>query len=306
MMNLDYLNLFVRVAATNNISKAGAELGLSSAVASAHLNKLEESIGVRLIHRTTRKVSLTDEGKEFLPHAKDVLVTADIALTSVKSERAKIAGKLRITAPVSFGHIHLIPALNKFMDLYPDLTVELRLSDTIVDMVEGGFDIAIRNAELKDSTLVARKLATDNRIICASPDYLNKHGIPTNPEALLQHNCINLIGNEHWHFKTPSGSKTVKTKGSFASDNGEAVRNAGINGMGVIMCSTWIAYEQLKAGQLVQILRDYPLESHASIWAVYPSSKLVAPKVRAFIDFFSASYGSPPYWDKVLESQKGQ
>ncbi|GAC12269.1 LysR family transcriptional regulator [Paraglaciecola chathamensis] len=300
MINLDYVKLFIRVAATHNISKAGAEFGLSSAVASAHLSKLEESLGIRLIHRTTRKVSLTDEGEAFLPHARDVLVSADIAVSSVRGG-AKTRGKLRITAPVSFSHIHLIPALNEFMEIFPDLSVELRLSDTIVDIVEGGFDIAIRNAELKDSALIARKLAIDNRIICASPDYLKKHGRPITPEALQQHNCINLIGNDNWLFKTSKGLLNIKTRGAFTTDNGKAVCDACLNGMGIVMCSTWIAYEHLRAGTLVQILEDYPLEADASIWAVYPSSKLVAPKVRAFIDYFSERYGSPPYWDRIQE-----
>lgn len=184
-MNIEHLRLFIRVAATQNISAAGAELGLSPAVASSHLNKLEEGLGVRLIHRTTRRVALTEEGKAFLAHAEEVLASVEAARASVGAGQASPSGTLRVSAPASFGRMHLVPAVGEFLKHYPDLNVEFRLSDSIVDLVEGGFDVAIRNAELKDSTLIARKLATDNRIICASPGYLEQYGEPTSPEQLV-------------------------------------------------------------------------------------------------------------------------
>lgn len=297
-MNLEHVRLFVSIATTHNISLAGQQMGLSPAVASAHISKLEQNLGVRLVHRTTRKVSLTEEGTAFLPHAEDVLASVDAALASVGAGEASPRGTLRVAAPASFGRMHLLPALTDFFKQYPELHVDLKLSDTIIDLVEGGFDIAVRNAPLKDSSLVARKLAPDNRVLCASPDYLKQFGEPQIPDDLKNHQCITLMGLENWQFQSVSGKQTIKARGNLRIDNGEAVRDACINGLGITVNSSWSAYQQLKTGQLTQILGDYPLVSNTAIWAVYPSSRLLAPKVRAFIDYFVQHFGDTPYWDK--------
>ncbi len=297
MMNIEHLKLFVRLATTNNISLAGRDLGLSSAVASTHINKLEEGLGVRLVHRTTRKVSLTEEGRAFLPHAENVLASVEAACASVGAGNLSPSGTLRVSASASFGRMHLMPALKGFLSRYPDLFIDFRFSDSIVDLVEGGFDIAIRNAELKDSTLIARKLLPDKRIVCASPDYLAKFGEPHSPHDLHGHQCINLTGIENWVFAAPGGQLSIKTKGRLRIDNGEAVRDACINGLGITISSTWNIYQHLERGELVQILQDYPLICDTAIWAVYPSSRLLAPKVRAFIDYFVEHFGNTSYWD---------
>lgn len=297
-MNVEHLKLFVRVASTNNISLAGKELGLSPAVSSAHINKLEEGLGVRLIHRTTRRVSLTEEGTDFLPHAKEVLASVELAQASVGSGSITPQGTLRVTAPASFGRMHLIPALDDFFEKHPNLTLDLRLSDSILDMVEGGFDIAIRNSSLNDSTLVARKLATDTRILCASPSFIRQYGQPKSIQDLTRKKCIGLMGLEDWSFDTPNGRQLIKPNNVLRSDNGEAVRDACVNGIGITICSVWCAYEQLRKGELVHVLKDYPLINNTAIWAVYPSSRLLAPKVRAFIDYFSGVFGDTPYWEK--------
>ena len=299
-MNIEYLKLFTRIAVTHNISLAGKELGLSPAVASAHVNKLEDGLGVKLIHRTTRKVSLTEEGLAFLPHAEQVLASVDAARASVGSGNVTPQGTLRVTASASFGRMHLIPAIKGFIDRYPNLKIDLRFSDSIVDMVEGGFDIAIRNATLNDSTLIARKLANDTRVICASPQYLVEHGEPKTPQDLLSHQCIQLIGIESWVFDTPDGLKKIKNPGQLRVDNGESLRDASVAGMGITICSTWCAYQNLRNGELVQILKNFPLVSDTALWAVYPSSRLLAPKVRAFIDYFVDYFGEIPYWEEFV------
>ncbi|MDU0354281.1 LysR family transcriptional regulator [Paraglaciecola aquimarina] len=296
-MNVEHLSLFVRVAMTHNISAAGQELGLSPAVASAHISKLEDALNVRLIHRTTRKVSLTEEGEAFLPHAEEVLAQVDAARASVGKGNASPSGKLRVAAPISFGRSHLVPALKDFLARYPDLKVDFRLSDSMVDMVEGGFDISIRNAALKDSTLVARKLAADKRIVCAAPSYLKEFGTPKVPTDLLEHECLRLIGLEVWNFNGKEGPQSIKTNGAFRTDSGEVVRDAAVEGIGITISSTWNCYQQIANGQLVQILADYTIEPETAIWAVYPSSRLLAPKVRAFIDYFSERFSGVPYWD---------
>ncbi len=300
-MNIEHLKLFVRLASTHNISLAGQELGLSPAVASSHISKLEDALGVRLVHRTTRKVALTEEGEAFLPHAEEVLSRVEAARASVGAGKLAPSGTLRITAPASFGRMHLMPALKGFLSHYPDLSVDFWFTDKIVDLVEGGFDIAIRNAELQDSTLVARKLAPDQRIVCASPDYLAKFGEPSEPNDLRHHQCINLMGLESWVFDTPEGHLSIKTQGRFRTDNGEASRIACVDGLGIGMNSTWSVYQHLQRGELVRILRDYPLVWNGAIWSVYPTSRLLAPKVRAFIDYFADLYGSTPYWDQELD-----
>ena len=295
-MKFEHIQLFSRLAITLNISQAGQELGLSPAVASSHINKLEEDLGVRLLHRTTRKISLTEEGEAFLPHALEVLSSIETAKASVGVGDIFPRGILRVTAPASFGEMHMMPVLKDFLTHYPDLTVDFRFSDSIVDLVEGGFDIAIRNSELKDSTLIARKLSSDKRIICVSPKYIKQFGVPKTPHDLKHHQCINLVGLENWLFQTAKGQVMIKTHGNFKSDNGKAIRDACIAGVGIAINSEWIAYKHLESGELVEVLTNYPLVSETAIWAVYPSSQLLAPKVRVFIDYFSDLYGDTPYW----------
>lgn len=297
-MNIAHLKLFARVAVTQNISLAGKEFGLSAAVSSSHISKLEEHLGVKLIHRSTRKVALTEAGQEFLPHAKQVLETVEAAKAAVGTGSITPQGTLRVTAPASFGHLHIVPALKGFFAAYPEVKIDLHLSDSMIDMVGGGFDVAIRNSKMNDSTLIARRLAKDSRIICAAPEYLATYGEPKTPKELAKHQMIKLAGLDTWLFATPTGEQRIKVQSHLQIDNGESVKNACIDGIGITLCSRWIAYQDLKQGRLVQILSDYPLISETAIWAVYPSSRLLAPKVRAFIDYFVDYFGEVPYWEE--------
>lgn len=290
----------MRIASTANISLAGRELNISPAVASAHIGKLEETLGVRLIHRTTRKVSLTDDGKLFLPHAQEVLDSIETAQAAVGSGAQTPQGTLRVTAPASFGRMHLIPAIPEFLEQYPKLNIDFRFSDSILDVVEGGFDVAIRDAELKDSNLHAKKLAEDKRIIVASKNYIQKYGKPETPADLKNHKIVNLTGLEVWDFKAGQSITSIKTPNYLRMDNGEAVRDACIQGCGITLTATWCSYPYLKSGELVQILQDYPLATDCALWAVYPSNRLLAPKVRAFIDFLAERFSGTPYWDEKL------
>ncbi|AOT10028.1 LysR family transcriptional regulator [Pseudoalteromonas luteoviolacea] len=296
-MNIAHLKLFTRIAATHNISLAGKELGLSAAVASAHINKLEETLETQLLYRTTRKVALTEEGLAFLPHAESVLESVEVAKAAIGAGSHTPQGTLRITAPASFGRMHIVPALAEFTQRYPELKIDLRLSDSIVDMVEGGFDVAIRNAALSDSSLIASKLASDKRILCASPEYIAQHGAPESIEQLNTHPLINLTGIDHWVFE--GGTQHIKFKpiSGLHIDNGEAIRDACIRGMGITLCSMWCAYQALQEGKLVQVLKGSPLVNDTALWAVYPSSRMLAPKVRVFIDYLKAYIGKVPYWD---------
>lgn len=300
-MNVEHLRLFIRIAHLGNISMAGKELGLSPAVASNSINKLEQHLGIKLIYRTTRKVSLTSEGKSFLPHAENVINSVEQAKSSIGSGNITPEGKLRIAAPASFARMHLVPALDEFLVNYPKLDIELMLSDSIIDMVEGGFDIAIRDAELSDSSLIAKKLANDKRIICAAPTYIKKHGLPVSPADINDHFSVNLKGLETWHFIDGSKETKATSKPRLTTDNGEVVRDACVQGLGLALLSTWCAYEKLISGELIQVMDNFPLISNTKIWAVYPSSRLVPVKVRAFIDYFHNHFQNP-YWDVELDN----
>jgi len=303
-MNLKHLALFVRVAATQNISQAGDALGLSPAVASAHLNKLEQTLGVKLLHRTTRSVSLTCEGRAFLHHAEEVLNSVEAAKASVGASVAPPEGTLRVVAPTSFGRMHLLSAINAFIELYPRVKIDLRLSDTLVDLVEGGFDVAIRNTETKDPRLVAQKLTKDTRIVCASPAYLSRYGKPNHPSDLKLHNCITLTATDNWVFKDGGQTISVKAKGNFTTNNNEATRDACAEGLGITINSLWSAYQHLANEELIEVLSDYPLTPESNIWLVYPSSRQLTPKVRTFVDFLLDYCGDTPYWEDIVVKEK--
>jgi DNA-binding transcriptional LysR family regulator len=205
-------------------------------------------------------------------------------------------GTLRVTAPASFGRMHLVPAINEFLTQFPDLNIDFRFSDSILDVVEGGFDVAIRDAELKDSNLHAKKLADDKRIIVASKAYIEKYGHPQTPQELKNHKVVSLTGLEVWDFKTSSGTTSIKTPNFLRMDNGEAVRDACVQGCGITLTATWCSYTHLEKGDLIQILEDYPLATDCALWAVYPSNRLLAPKVRVFIDFLAQRFsGFAPF-----------
>ena len=300
-MNIDHITLFTRIAMLGNISMAGKELGLSPAVSSTHMNKLEMDLGVRLIHRTTRRVSLTEEGEAFLPHALNILESVDSARAAIGSGSINPRGKLRVAASASFGRMHLMPALEPFLQRYTELRVDMHLSDSVVDMVEGGFDVAIRDSALKDSSMIARKITPVTRILCASPTYIARHGEPKTPEDLLNHHCVSLMGLETWVLNTPDGPKSINTNNVLRTDNGEAARDACINGLGITISSDWCCYQQIRRGELIQVLKDYPLVTNTAIWAMYPSSRMLAPKVRVFIDHLIDCFADSPYWADELK-----
>jgi DNA-binding transcriptional LysR family regulator len=296
---LDLLDvgLFMRAAALANLSAAAREFGLSPAVASARIAGLERMLGTRLLHRTTRRVSVTQEGEIFAAHARELLDAAEAARASVGRARAHPHGRLRVTMPSSLGRQHISPLIAAFLRAYPGVTVELRMTDQIVHLVDEGIDLAIRIGALKDSTLVARKLASNRRVLCASPAYLAAHGTPRHPADLAGHECVILADQRDWSFVTPTGVIDVRVSGRLVTDNGEVIRDALAAGIGIGLKSTWSVAPLLASGELVTVLDDYPLAQTVAIWAVYPSRAFVPPKTLAFIDFLAAQFGEPPYWD---------
>ncbi|AET89350.1 LysR family transcriptional regulator [Burkholderia sp. YI23] len=296
---LDLLDvgLFMRAAALANLSAAAREFGLSPAVASARIAGLERMLGARLLHRTTRRVSVTQEGEIFAAHARELLDAAETARASVGRAREQPHGRLRVTMPSSLGRQHISPLIPAFLRQYPGVAVELRMTDQIVDLVDEGIDLAIRIGALKDSTLVAKKLASNRRVLCASPAYLAAHGTPRHPADLAQHECVILADQRDWSFVTPTGVFDVRVSGRLVTDNGEVIRDALAAGIGIGLKSTWSVAPLIASGELVTVLDDYPLAREVAIWAVYPSRAFVPPKTLAFIGFLAAQFGEPPYWD---------
>lgn len=296
-LDLDTVALFVRVAALGNVSAAGREHGLSPASASTRLTQLEGSLGARLLHRTTRRVALTQEGEAFLREAQTLLAAEAQALASVGQGRTAPQGRLRVSCSSSFGRQHVSPALPEFLERYPGISLDFRLTDRVVDLIEEGVDLAIRVGALRDSTLIARKLASNRRTLCASPAYLAARGVPKHPGDLTAHECLILGEQRDWRFVTPGGMLSVRVGGRLASDNGEVLRDAVLAGCGIALKSTWDIGAHLQRGALVPVLPAYPLAEEVAIWAVYPSRAFVPPKTHALIEFLQARFGPAPYWD---------
>lgn len=289
-MDIQALNLFVRSMEMGNITAAGAELGLVPSVASQKLARLEKSLGMRLLHRTTRQVTLTEDGALFLPHAFRIIAAVDEAyFTTAKGQETPKRG-LRISAPGSFARVCLMPALTRFLRSHPNLKIDLVLSDEVQNLTEIGIDVAIRIAALKDSTHVARKLGDDKRILCASPAYLEQKGEPKEPEDLSRHDCIILGEEDRWHFADSPRKLTPIINGFFRVNCGETARMAAVEGMGIASISLWNARASLNKGELVEVLSSFGLEQNRTIWAIYPSSRQISTKARVFVDFLRQEF----------------
>ena len=291
-MDILSLHLFIRIAELGGVTAAAHDLSLSPASASARLVKLEETVGFRLFNRTTRALSLTTDGELFLPFAQQTLETLEAGLNAVRGQEESVQGLLRIAMPGSFGRMYIIPLLVEFQTRYPLVNLDLRLSDEVLDVVEGAYDLIIRNAPLVDSSLIVRKLAPDRRLLVASPIYLKQHGVPTTPDNLAAHRCITL-GEASWEFES---GQTVRVSSSSTVNDGEAMRKMIEHGMGIGRKSIWNASESLKSGLLIEVLPDFPLITEASIWLLSPSRRIIAPKVRAMIDFLIDQFQPIPPW----------
>lgn len=287
------LQLFLRVADLGGVTAAARDLSLSPASASARLAKLEERVGFRLFNRTTRAVSLTTDGAAFLPYARQSVETLQAGLGAVSGQGEEAQGVLRVTMPGSFGRMHIIPTLADFHARHPRVRLDLRLSDEVLDVVEGAFDLVIRNAALTDSNLVARKLADDQRVLVASPDYIARHGAPASPADLATHRSIVFPGGQKWRF---ANGAAVEVADPFVVNDGEAMRAMLEAGLGIGQKSLWNAGPGLRAGRLVPVLNEYPLATGSAIWALYPGGRIVAPKVRAMIDFLVERFSPVPPW----------
>jgi len=298
MTNLGDLEIFAKVVSTGSMSLAGRALGFSPAVVSKRIKRLEDRLGTRLLQRTTRQVSLTEAGQGFYDRVLGILAGIEEAEYYISGRSSLVQGTLKVTAPTSFGRTHVAPHLKSFMDMHPGLAINLVLSDEFTDIVGKGFDLAIRIAELTDSSLVARRLAPVKRLLCASPDYLAANGTPQTIEDLKQHRCLPAHNNDAWRLEGPEGPLSLRPEGMLVTNSSEVVREAVISGLGIALRSTWDISHELKDGRLVHILPTYEGSRNVTLSAVYPSRQFLPAKVRLFIDYLADVYGPVPYWER--------
>ncbi|WP_217807781.1 LysR family transcriptional regulator [Oceanibacterium hippocampi] len=297
------MRLLTTAVEAGSFSAAGRQLGLAPSSVSRQINGLEDKLGVRLLNRSTRKLSLTEAGLIYYQRAKQVLADIEEANLAVTKLGASPTGSLRVTAPVAFGRLHIAPAIPEFVARHPEVSVDLILTDNIIDLIEAGIDLAVRIAELKDSSLIARKLANNNRVVCGSPDYFRKHGVPTTPTELERHNCLLYKQTGHqdtWRFRCEDGMKEIRVSGNLQCNNAEALLAAALNGLGIVLLSSWMVQSDIASGRLVQILPDYtasPSALDTAIYAVFSHNRHLSPKVRAFVDFLVERYASRTEWD---------
>lgn len=299
MDRLTSMQVFVRVARSGGFAAAARELDMSRAMVSKHVMNLEESLGVRLLNRNTRQVSLTEAGADYLERLQHILAELDEAEESVATLTSEPRGILRVNAPPSFGVFHLVPLLGDFMQINPKVHVELTLTDHAVSVVEEGFDLAIDVGRLADSSMVARVLSHSRLVVSASPAYLEKHGIPQTPADLAHHNCLTssrFPPRDEWPFRGPEGDTFYHVSGSFRSNIGDAVHRMAVHGMGLTMLPTYMVGNDLKAGRLQTVLTDFEPEPYA-ITALYPDRRYLPVKVRSFVDFLAERFGSEPNWE---------
>ncbi len=286
------MQTFSAVVDAGSFVKAAEVLGLSKAAMSRYVGELETRLGVRLLQRTTRRLSLTEEGQVFYTRCKELLAGVDEAEAEITSRSGAASGLLRINAPVTFGILHLAPLWGQFRSQYPQVSLDVTLADRVVDLVDEGYDVAIRIATLPSSTLISKRLTSTRLILCASPEYLQKNGTPTHPNELAKHAVISysyLSTRDEWHFEGPQGAVSVKTQPCIHTNSGDTCRAAALAHQGIILQPGFLVGDDLKAGTLVELIPEF----HAlelGIYAVYPTRKYVSPKVRALIDFLAEKF----------------
>ncbi len=305
MDKLDRMKMLVETVAAGSFSAAGRTLGMAPSSITRGIGSLEEDLGIRLMNRTTRRLSLTEAGRLYHERVKRILADVEEATLSVTQLEADPRGTLKLNVPTAFGRRHILPLLPDFLRVYPDLSIDLSLTDAFVDLVEEGVDLAIRVGELKDSSLVARKLAPNRRVVCASPGYFERMGKPKVPDDLCHHNClIYKRSNDRvvWHLRDPGGgTHDVFVSGDFQTNNTEALQAMTLRGQGVAILPNWLVGDDLRAGHLQAVFQDHdvsPTALDTNIYAIFPYNRHLSPKVRAFVDRLLSCFQPIPPWER--------
>lgn len=299
--------LFLRVLDLGSISAAARSLDLSVATASQRLKRLEKALGVKLLNRSTRQLSATAEGAALAEQGRALIDDLEALTSSLRKAAKDVTGTLRVTVPAAFGRLYISPLLPRFLARHPSLKVSIDMSDTVQDIVGEGFDLAIRIGHLEDSSLISRRLTSNRRLLCASPEYLQRHGTPDSPDALREHDCLLMVGpkgpRDHWTLIAPDGAETtIRVRGRLESNMGEAIRDAALAGLGISLHSAWHVCDDLRHGKLKVVLPEYAIPETA-IYAVMPPRRLTLPRVGAFIEFLLEQFSPVPPWERALRIQ---
>ncbi|ANN65690.1 LysR family transcriptional regulator [Bordetella bronchialis] len=306
MLNLNEFTTFVAIADAGSFSSGAERLGISRPLATKHVADLEQTLGVKLMHRSTRKIGLTPAGSLFYERCKRLMSDAQHAVRELEQFRAAPGGHVKVSAAIAFGRLHLIPVITRFLARYPGITVELNLTDKFADLITGGEDVVIRTAcEPRLLSLVARPLAPWRFVLCAAPAYLARHPAPQAPQDLARHNCIVYCSNAQgeWRFRSARGDETVRVRGNFKANNADGVLQATLAGLGVAAITTMAAAEDIRAGRLVRLLPDYVLPEGV-MYASYLPNPTMANCVQTFVRFLEAAFAPGPYWERDLEFAK--
>ena len=303
MDNFAALKALVAVVETGSFQAATERLGVAKSVVSRRISQLEKHLGSRLLHRTTRRLSLTDEGQQFYQRSVQILADLEDAELATSRETDEVRGKLKLAAPLSFGLKHLSDAIVAFLKQHPATELELDLNDRNINLVEDAFDMAFRIGELEASTLIARLLGTIRNVTCASADYLQQYGEPQKPEDLSQHSGLqytNITYRQQWTYLSEKGNPvTARPQIRMRANNGEALATAAVAGLGIASGPTFILGEFIKSGKLIPILTDYR-RTAVGLYALYPPGRLTPRRVKAFSDYLASCFGDRPYWDEGL------
>ena len=299
------MQIFVRVAALGSLSAAARSLGISQTMATKHVGAIEERLGVKLLHRTTRRLTLTEAGRRYLESVERILVEVEEAEATASAERVEVQGMLRVNAPLSFGFREVAPLMAEFSRLHPAVTVDLGLNDRFVDLIEEGWDVAVRIGRMQASTMIARRIAPCRLVVCGSPVYFAERGTPRTVAELSGHNCLGYtlsqaLGPTEWSFGI-DGKVKMPIKGNLRVNNGDALVAAAVAGQGIIYEPTFVAGDELRAGRLVPLTLDHSALELPGIFAVYPANRHPPAKVRAFVDFLVQRFGTSPPWDRGLK-----
>jgi DNA-binding transcriptional LysR family regulator len=293
---------FAKVVETKSFSAAADALRTSKSLVSKQVSNLESALGVKLLNRTTRRMSLTEIGAAYYEHCARIAQEIDAAAETVTQLQAEPRGVLKITSPVIFSSMHLAPALQTFLKRYEHVDVELNASDRVIDIVEEGYDLAIRITENPSPTMVARKIGPVRWVTCASPDFLKRHGAPRTPQELNDHQCLVYLGlpaqHSGWRYRVGSKEVTMHVTGKCRVNNSEVLLQLALGGAGIVMFPTYILGPYLKSGRLVEILADSVANPDTYLYATYLPNRYMLPKVRAFIDHLMEHFGPEPHWDK--------